>query len=62
MNPIGKGKDQFYNTQFTFNKVPKLFLIYLVFQAIKIMNHFHVEGNISDTITPTTIMTDESIH
>ena len=45
-----------------FNKVPKIFLIHLVFQAIKIMNQFPVKGGISDTITPTTIMTDKSLH
>ena len=45
-----------------FNKVPKLFLIHLVFQAIKMLNHFPVKGGISDTIIPATIMTDESLH
>ena len=45
-----------------FNKVPKLFLIHLVFQAIKMTNHFPVRGGISDTIIPTAIMTGESIH
>ena len=45
-----------------FYKVPKLFLINLVFKAIKMMNHFPVKGVISDTIIPTTIMAGESFH
>ena len=45
-----------------FNKVPKLFLIHLVFQSIKILNNFPVKGGISDTIRPTTIMTGETLH
>ena len=45
-----------------FNKVPKLFLIHLVFQEIKMLNHFPVKGNISGTISPTTIMIGDSIH
>ena len=44
-----------------FNKAPKIFLIHLVFQAIKILNHFPVKWGISDTITPIKIMTGESI-
>ena len=46
----------------TFNKAPKLFLIYLVFQAIKMLNHFPVKGGISDIITLTKIMTGKSLH
>ena len=45
-----------------FNKAPKIFLIHLVFQAIKILNHFPVKWGISDTIIPTTIMTSKSLH
>ena len=46
----------------TFNKVPKLFLIHLVFQAMKMLNHFPVNRGISDTISPTEVMTDERLH
>ena len=45
-----------------FNTVPKLFMIHLVFQAIKIPNEFTVKGGISDTISSTKIMTGESMH
>ena len=45
-----------------FNKVPKLFLIHLVFQEIKILNSFPVKEGISDKISPTKIMTGKSIN
>ena len=45
-----------------FYKVPKLFMIHLVIQAIKMMNHLPVKAGISDMITPTTIMTVKSLH
>ena len=41
----------------TFNNVTKLFMIHLVFGAIKMLNHFPVKWGISDTISPKTIMT-----
>ena len=46
----------------TFNKVPKIFLIHLLFQAIKMINHIPVKGGISDMISPTIIMTGKSIN
>ena len=46
----------------TFNKVPKPFLIHLVFQAIKTLNHFPVNGSIYYMINPITIMTGESLY
>ena len=57
-----QGKDNVYKTSLSFNKVPKLFLIHLIFQAIKILKHFPVKGGISDTISLTTIMKYESLH
>ena len=46
----------------TFNKVPKLLLIHLVFQEIKMLNHFPVKGGTSDMIVPTKIMKGDIIH
>ena len=43
-----------------FNRVTKLFLIHLVFQTIKILNHFTVKGGIYGIISPTKTMTDKS--
>ena len=43
-------------------KVPKLLLIYLLFQAIKIQNNFPVKRGISDTISSTEIITCESLY
>ena len=45
-----------------FNKVLKLFLTHLLFQVIKMLNHFPVKGGISDTIISTTIMIGKSLH
>ena len=45
-----------------FNKVTKIFLIHLVFQTIKILNHFTVKGGIYGIISPTTTMTGKSIN
>ena len=45
-----------------FNKIHKLFMIHLVFQAIKMLNHFPVKGGIFDTISPTTIISSKSLH
>ena len=45
-----------------FNKVPKIFMIRLVFQVIKMLNQFSVKGDISDMISPTIIMTGKIIH
>ena len=44
------------------NKIPNIFLIHLVFQAMKMRIHFHVKWGVSDTISPTTTMTGESLH
>ena len=45
-----------------FNKDPKLFLIHSVFQAIKMLNHFPINGGVSDMISPRKIMRGKSIH
>ena len=42
--------------------IPKLFLIYLVFLAIKTPNHFPIKEGISDTIRPITNTAGESLH
>ena len=46
----------------SFNKVPKVYLIHLVLQEIKGLNHFPLNGVVSDTINPTTIMTGNIIN
>ena len=45
-----------------FNKDPKLFLIHLVFQLIKISNRFPIKGGIYDTIILTKIASGKSLH
>ncbi len=44
-----------------FNRIPKLLTIHLVFNSVKLLNHFPVKGGISDTISPKTIMTGETL-
>ena len=58
------GKESIRSIQHSlpFNKIPNIFLIHLVFQAIKILTHFPVKGGVYDTIIPTTIMTGNSLH
>ena len=58
------GKESIRSIQhsLTFNKVPNIFLIHLLLQAIKMMIHLPVKVGVSDTIIPTTIMTENMIH
>ena len=59
---VAKEKIRSIRYSLPFNKVPKLFLIHLVFQEIKVMNHVPVKSGISDTIIPTTIVTGKILH
>ena len=54
---MAKERIRYIQYSLTFDKIPKIFLIHLVFLSIKMMIHFPVKGGISDMITPTTIMT-----
>jgi hypothetical protein len=44
-----------------FNRIPKLLTVYIVFTAVKLLNHFPPKGGISDSISPKTIMTGETL-
>jgi hypothetical protein len=44
-----------------FNRIPALLVIYIVFNAVRLLNHFPTKGGISDTISPKTIMTGETL-
>ena len=46
----------------SFNKFPKIYLIHLVFQAIKILNRFSIKGSIFYMISATKIVTGESLN
>jgi hypothetical protein len=39
-----------------FNQIPRLLLIHIVFNAVKLLNHFPPKGEISATISPKTIL------
>ena len=45
-----------------FNRIPKLMMIHIIFHSVKLLNHFPAKGGISDTISPKTIMTGETLH
>jgi hypothetical protein len=45
-----------------FNKIPKLLVIYIVFYAVKLLNHFPAKGGVSDIISPKTIVSGEALH
>ena len=44
-----------------YNRIPILVVIYIVFNAVKLLNHFPPKGGISATISPKTIMTGETL-
>ena len=58
------GKESIRSIQHSlpFNYIPNIFLIRLLFQAIKMLIHLPVKVGVSETIIPTTIMTGNSIH
>jgi hypothetical protein len=45
-----------------FSRIPKLLMIHLIFNCVKLLNHFPVKGGISDTLSPKTIMTGNTLH
>ena len=44
-----------------YKKLPKILTIHIVFQAVKILNFFPQKGGISDTLSPKTILTGETL-
>jgi hypothetical protein len=45
-----------------FSRIPKLLMIHLIFNCIKLLNHFPVKGGILDTLSPKTITTSDALH
>jgi hypothetical protein len=44
-----------------FQRLPKLLTIHIVFHAVKLLNYFPTKGGISDTLSPKTIMSGETL-
>ena len=44
-----------------FKRIPKLLTIYIVFNVVKLLNFFPTKGGISDTLSPKTIMSGETL-
>jgi hypothetical protein len=44
-----------------YNRIPRLLTIHIVFLAVKLLNYFPTKGGISDTISPKTLMTGETL-
>ena len=45
-----------------FDRIPKLLTIHIVFQSVKLLNFFPTKGGISDTLSPKTIMSGETLN
>ena len=45
-----------------YNKIPAILTTWIVFNAVRILNHFPVKGGISESISPKTIMTGETLN
>jgi hypothetical protein len=45
-----------------FSRIPKLLMIHLIFNCVKLLNHFPAKGGILDTLSPKTIMTGKTLH
>ena len=43
----------------TFQRIPKILTIHIVFQTVKLLNFFPTKGGISDSLSPKTIMSGE---
>ena len=44
-----------------FKRIPKLLTIYIVFNVVKLLNFFPTKGGISDSLSPKTIMSGETL-
>ena len=44
-----------------FNRIPVLLVIYIVFTAVRLLNHFPQKKGISDMVSPMTIMTGDTL-
>jgi hypothetical protein len=44
-----------------FDRIPKLLTIHIVLNAVKLLNFFPMKGGVSDTYSPTTIMSGETL-
>jgi hypothetical protein len=45
-----------------FQRIPKLLMIHIVLNAVKMLNFFPMKGEISDTCSPKTIMSGETLN
>jgi hypothetical protein len=45
-----------------FQRIPKLLMIHIVLNAVKMLNFFPIKGGISDTLSPKTIMSGETLN
>ena len=44
-----------------FKRIPKLLMIYIVFNVVKMLNFFPTKGGVSETLSPKTIMSRETL-
>ena len=58
---VVKERARSFRHSLPFNRIPRLLTIHIIFVAVKLLNHFPPKGGISDTISPKTIMTGETL-
>jgi hypothetical protein len=56
-------KEQCRATRYSlpFEQIPKLLMIHFVFHAVKLLNFFLTKGAVSDTLSPKTILSGETL-
>jgi hypothetical protein len=61
MNPGSQEWSQAANHSLPFQCIPKLLMMHIVLNAVKMLNFFPAKGGISDTLSPKTIMSGETL-
>jgi hypothetical protein len=54
-------KERCQATQHSLQRIPKLLRIHIVFHTVKLLNLFPTKGGVSDTLSPKTIMSGETL-
>jgi hypothetical protein len=59
---VVKERSQDARHSLPFLSIPKLLMIHIVLNAVKMLNFFPMKGGISDTLSPKTIMSGETLN
>jgi hypothetical protein len=58
---VVKERSQAAHHSLPFQRIPKLLMIHIVLNAVKMLNFFPTKGGISETLSPKTIMSGETL-